>query len=137
MDVKQTVAWFRHYADVLDDQKALLTELDAAIGDGDHGANMARGWRAVKEGLHEFSGNVGDSFMLVSKTLISKVGGASGPLYGTAFLRMGMAVKGKDAIELSDWPNCFKPLLMASRRGAKCPAAKKRCTTCGNRYPMD
>lgn len=108
MDVKQTVAWFRHYADVLDDQKALLTELDAAIGDGDHGANMARGWRAVKEGLHEFSGNVGDSFLLVSKTLISKVGGASGPLYGTAFLRMGMAVKGKDAIELSDWPKLLQ-----------------------------
>lgn len=108
MDVKQTTAWFQHYADVLDEQKAYLTELDSAIGDGDHGANMARGWRAVKGGLVDFNGNVGECFMLVSKTLISKVGGASGPLYGTAFLRMGMVLKGKEVIELSDWPQLLQ-----------------------------
>lgn len=108
MDITQTIAWFQHYADTLEEQKAYLTELDSAVGDGDHGANMARGWQAVKERLAEFDGNISDCFMLVSKTLISHVGGASGPLYGTAFLRMATVLKGKETIEFQDWPKVLR-----------------------------
>lgn len=108
MNLTQTVAWFHQHADTLEDKKGFLTELDSAIGDSDHGTNMARGWQAVKEELKGFDGQISDCFMLVSKTLISRVGGASGPLYGTAFLRMATTLKDKTAIELQDWPKMLR-----------------------------
>ncbi|SDC14402.1 dihydroxyacetone kinase, C-terminal domain [Melghirimyces thermohalophilus] len=108
MDVTVAKAWFQRYADVISEEKALLTRLDSAIGDGDHGANMARGWKAVQEELESFTGGLSDAFLLVSRTLISKVGGASGPLYGTVFLRMSMALKGKETIDETDWSNLLQ-----------------------------
>ena len=67
-----------------------LTELDRQIGDGDHGENLNRGFQAVVaklDGLEEQPAQIGDVLKLVATTLMSSVGGASGPLYGTAFLR--------------------------------------------------
>lgn len=76
--------------------KALLTELDGAIGDGDHGINMARGFEAVRVKLQGgLPADIGAVMKLVGMTLISTVGGASGPLYGTAFLRAAGPAAGK------------------------------------------
>lgn len=125
MDIKRTIAWFRHYSDTLDEQKSYLTKLDAAIGDGDHGANMGRGWRAVKEALLHFEGDIGQCFMLVSKILIAKVGGASGPLYGTIFLRMGMVLKGKETIEMKDWPQLLQAACAGIEQRGKVSGGEK------------
>ena len=85
------VAWLENYRTQVTEQRAYLTELDSAIGDADHGANMARGFAAVMAKLDEGAPATADElFKSVGMTLVTSVGGASGPLYGTFFLRMGM-----------------------------------------------
>lgn len=85
-------SWVRHFAAAVHDARDELTALDSAIGDADHGSNMERGMTAVVEGLTAGS----DAAALLKQTgmtLVSKVGGASGPLYGTFFLRVAGAVQ--------------------------------------------
>jgi len=88
---------FIKIADVLIENKNYLTELDAAIGDADHGINMARGFTKVKEKIEPngFKNN-SDLVKTVAMTLISTVGGASGPLYGTAFLNISKVIPDSD-----------------------------------------
>jgi dihydroxyacetone kinase-like protein len=100
----EVVAWLKVYAAQLTENKAYLTELDSAIGDADHGINMDRGFQAVLEKLDSAApGDIGALFKTVGMTLVSKVGGAGGPLYGTLFLQMGAATAGKDRIAPEDW----------------------------------
>ena len=97
------VAWINTFAATVRDQKEYLTELDSAIGDADHGINMDRGFQAVLAKLPGLPGrDVGAAFKSVGMTLVSTVGGASGPLYGTFFLQFGTATAGRDAIGLDD-----------------------------------
>jgi dihydroxyacetone kinase-like protein len=85
--------WLREFARLVDENKDLLTELDAAIGDADHGANMHRGLTAAVAAIDEAAvATPGALFKKVGMTLVSTVGGASGPLYGTLFLRLGGAL---------------------------------------------
>jgi phosphoenolpyruvate---glycerone phosphotransferase subunit DhaL len=85
------VDWITRFRDAVSEKKEWLTELDSAIGDADHGANMSRGMAAVVDKLDAAApGTVEDLLKGVGMTLVSSVGGASGPLYGTLFLRMGM-----------------------------------------------
>jgi dihydroxyacetone kinase-like protein len=87
--------WLREFARLVDENKDLLTELDAAIGDADHGANMHRGLTAAVAAVDSDEAAVatpGALFKKVGMTLVSTVGGASGPLYGTLFLRLGGAL---------------------------------------------
>src|SRR5687768_12034636 len=85
--------WVRTFSDLIEENKELLTELDAAIGDADHGANMARGMTAAVVVLDEPDLDTPAAlFKKVGMTLVSTVGGASGPLYGTFFLRLGAAL---------------------------------------------
>ena len=98
MDAARAKKWMQLFNDKIQDQKAYLSDLDTPIGDGDHGANMARGMAAAVESLaaKDFA-SAAEVFQAVSMQLISKVGGASGPLYGSAFMGMGKAEKdGKD-----------------------------------------
>jgi dihydroxyacetone kinase-like protein len=92
VSLEQLTAWLGRFAELVTDQRAYLTELDSAIGDADHGANMARGMTAVMEkiGAGAPAGAADELFKSVGMTLVTSVGGASGPLYGTFFLRMGM-----------------------------------------------
>lgn len=84
-------------------QRAYLTELDSAIGDADHGINLDRGFTAVLAKLPTFQdGDIGTILKTVGMTLVSTVGGASGPLYGTAFMRAGTAVGNKTELEVAD-----------------------------------
>lgn len=85
------------------ENKAYLSELDAAIGDGDHGHNMARGFSKVAEDLNENEyKDIGELFKKVAMLLISNIGGASGPLYGTAFLELAKRYSNTNNLEISD-----------------------------------
>jgi len=90
--------WVRQFAALVAEKREYLTELDAAIGDADHGANMDRGLKAAVAALDEAAPpTAGALFNKVGITLVSTVGGASGPLYGTLFMRMGGAFGDIDA----------------------------------------
>ena len=84
--------WISRFYEKIQNNKGYLSDLDAAIGDGDHGNNMARGMQAVTESIEKNeTADTTQSLKLIAMALISKVGGASGPLYGTAFLEMAKA----------------------------------------------
>src|SRR5206468_12977056 len=98
------VRWIRAFADAIAENKDSLTDLDSAIGDADHGINMHRGMTAVLGKLDaDGSADIGTLLKTVGMTLVSSVGGAGGPLYGTLFLQMGMAVSGKEELSSDDW----------------------------------
>ncbi len=98
---EQIVRWLESTAVVLKENREYLTQLDSAIGDADHGTNMDRGFQKVAEKLPTVADkDIGNILKTVGMTLISSVGGASGPLYGTFFMRGGMAADAKE--ELSD-----------------------------------
>ena len=98
--------WITAFAGAIAANKDTLTELDSAIGDADHGSNMDRGFQAVLQKLPAAAGqDIGAILKLVGMTLVSTVGGASGPLYGTFFLQMGSAAAGagRSELDLADW----------------------------------
>jgi phosphoenolpyruvate---glycerone phosphotransferase subunit DhaL len=98
------VAWIRLAAEVFHGEKEHLTALDSAIGDADHGINMDRGFQAVLAKLPTFAqDDVGAILKGTGMTLISTVGGASGPLYGSFFLQLGNATAGKADISVEDF----------------------------------
>jgi dihydroxyacetone kinase-like protein len=97
----QAVAWVRASAAVIEANAAALTRLDAAIGDGDHGTNLNRGYKAALQRLEGLEGeDFGGVFKAVGMALVSKVGGASGPLYGSFYLALGKELG--DAAEVED-----------------------------------
>ncbi|MFW7432514.1 dihydroxyacetone kinase subunit DhaL [Vagococcus carniphilus] len=92
MDVKTLKQWLQLFTEKVVDNKQYLSDLDTPIGDGDHGANMARGTTEMMKAIVEKNPEtVTDTFKLAAMTLIGKVGGASGPLYGSAFMGMTKA----------------------------------------------
>lgn len=99
----QIVKWLEITASVLAENKDYLTELDSPIGDADHGTNMDRGFKKVMEKLPTITDkDIGNILKTTGMTLISSVGGASGPLYGTFFMRSGMAVIAKEELSNDD-----------------------------------
>jgi len=106
------LAWIKNVARVINENNVYLTQLDAAIGDADHGANMDRGFKAVMTKMADISDkDMGTLFKTVGMTLISTVGGAGGPLYGTFFLQLGMKTSGKMEIGLADWAEALEAAL--------------------------
>jgi phosphoenolpyruvate---glycerone phosphotransferase subunit DhaL len=97
-------AWIGAYANTISEHRVELVRLDTAIGDGDHGTNMERGMRAAMEKVDATEGDdIGALLKAVGMALVSKVGGAAGPLYGTLFLQMGMATGGRTELDLAGW----------------------------------
>jgi phosphoenolpyruvate---glycerone phosphotransferase subunit DhaL len=100
----QVAEWIRAFAAVVAENRNYLTELDSAIGDADHGINMNRGMQAVVAKLDAGpQSDIGAALKTVGMTLVSTVGGASGPLYGTLFLQMGSSAAGKSELSGEDW----------------------------------
>ena len=102
--VDQTLSvndWMNRAAASIEAEADHLTQLDSAIGDGDHGVNMTRGFRAVTEalGAQDGAGPPGKLLIAAGKTLVSTVGGASGPLWGTALRRAGRAIGDSPALD--------------------------------------
>lgn len=103
------VAWIGRLQQVYAENKTYLTELDSAIGDADHGINMDRGFTAAKKALDENPPAAPDGVLkTVAMTLIKTVGGASGPLYGTFFLRASTTCPGKEKLDAADLVKMFE-----------------------------
>jgi dihydroxyacetone kinase-like protein len=101
-------AWLQRCAKVFAEHMDELTDLDAKIGDADHGVNMARGFSAIPPKLDPLvDRSIGSLFRTSAMTLISKVGGASGPLYGTFFLQAARPANGKTELTLRELCQCF------------------------------
>ncbi|HEY7399697.1 MAG TPA: dihydroxyacetone kinase subunit DhaL [Actinomycetota bacterium] len=101
---EEVVSWIKTFTGTIADNKAWLTDLDSAIGDADHGINLDRGMQAALAKAETVApGDVGAVFKTVGMTLVSTVGGAGGPLYGTLFLQLGVATAGKSEIAAEDW----------------------------------
>jgi dihydroxyacetone kinase-like protein len=99
----QILQWLQSFAAEIEQNKEYLTQLDAAIGDADHGINMDRGFKKVSSQLPSVADkDISSILKAVSMTLISSIGGASGPLYGTWFLRASTAVAGKQELTEQD-----------------------------------
>ena len=103
MTNKDTLRWLERITDVIHENAAYLTQLDSPIGDADHGVNMDRGFQAVRAKVPTMSAmDSATQLKTVGTTLVSTVGGASGPLYGTAFLRASAAVANKQDLTPAD-----------------------------------
>lgn len=106
---EQILDWLRKSADVLEENRPYLTKLDTAIGDADHGNNMYRGFNKVKSQLDDHADkDIGAILKAVAMTLISTVGGASGPLYGTFFLQAGTKTAGKNELDGDSLASMFR-----------------------------
>lgn len=94
LDTKNVLNWLNDFADVIQKNKTYLSELDTPIGDGDHGNNMNRGVIAMQTEFAKTSPNtISDVFRITAMALMGNIGGASGPLYGSAFMEMAKAAK--------------------------------------------
>jgi dihydroxyacetone kinase-like protein len=113
VDAATVTVWMSEIAEAVSAQRGYLTQLDAAIGDGDHGINMDRGFSAVQKALAEPHADVppGRLLIMAGKTLVSSVGGASGPLWGSAFRRAGRT--------LGDAPEWDAAQLLAALEAAR------------------
>jgi dihydroxyacetone kinase-like protein len=112
LTVDAVLTWINLAADEIERRKAELNDLDAPIGDSDHGANMARGFSAVKAKLAtEKPADIGALFKTVAMTLLTTVGGASGPLYATFFLQAAAKSAGKLELDLAGWTSCIEAAL--------------------------
>jgi len=101
--------WIRAFARLVAENRDHLTDLDAAIGDGDHGANMDRGMRAAVAALDEAKPETAAAlFTKVGMTVVSTVGGASGPLFGTLFLRMGASLGDAAQVTLPEFATALR-----------------------------
>lgn len=109
----------------LERHRALLDRLDAALGDGDHGENMVIGFSSVSR-LHADPGDdVGELFRKVGHRLVAEVGGASGPLYGTAFIEAGFALVGRDELDLDSLATAFEAGARGLARRGRCGVGDK------------
>jgi phosphoenolpyruvate---glycerone phosphotransferase subunit DhaL len=100
--------WMERFAAEVTENRSYLTKLDGAIGDGDHGTNMDRGMKKALERLQATDGDdIGASLKAVGMALVSSVGGAAGPLYGTFFMQMGQAAAGRSELDLAGFTEAF------------------------------
>jgi len=126
VDSAQLIKIINHMAQYIEENKDFLTELDAAIGDADHGINMAKGFKAVSEKISSMEDkDCGTILKTVGMTLVSTVGGASGPLYGTAFMRASQATGTKDKITFEDLPTILDAALEGIKMRGKAQKGEK------------
>lgn len=115
-------------ADLIEKERDHLTKLDSDIGDGDHGINMTIGFREVTKKLDEIDGNAEDinSFMKkVGMSLLGKVGGASGPLYGSLFMKMGADITGKNEVTFDEFIGMIENGIVAVETRGKAVVGEK------------
>jgi phosphoenolpyruvate---glycerone phosphotransferase subunit DhaL len=101
--------------ETIETNRGYLSEIDGAIGDGDHGINMSKGFALAKTRLAEQTISVSDGLALIGKTLMTEIGGAMGPIYGTFFIQMSLQAKNKPAIDAE----VFGAMLAAARKGVE------------------
>jgi dihydroxyacetone kinase-like protein len=123
---ESTLAVIKEMAAAMEEHRRDLTRLDSEIGDGDHGNNMHRGFQAALERLEATNPqSPADALKAVSTALISKVGGAAGPLYGTAFLRASTALSGKEDLSPEDVAEAIGAALSGVKQRGKAEEGDK------------
>jgi dihydroxyacetone kinase-like protein len=109
LTTEQVLAWIQRIAELMRQNRDYLTQLDAAIGDADHGANMDRGFQVAVQKLgNEPPNDIGANFRTVGMALLSSVGGAAGPLYGTFFLELGKQLAGRTTVSAQEWATALR-----------------------------
>lgn len=107
-DTKKVIEIIDAVCGKIEEKKDYLTELDRPIGDSDHGINLSRGFGEVEKKLPSLKDrDIGTVLKTVGMTLMSKVGGASGPLYGSFYMKMGQALNGKTEMDVNDFLTAF------------------------------
>ena len=125
-DSKKVIQILQKIAHKIEAEKDFLTKLDQPIGDSDHGINMARGFGEVEKKLPTLEGkDIGTILKTVGMTLVSTVGGASGPLYGSAFLKAGIACAGKEELDLSEFLSVLETATEAVKQRGKSTTEEK------------
>lgn len=126
IDGKKVIEILKEISIKIDENKGYLSELDAAIGDGDHGINMSKGFNAVIEKLKDDEGlDIAGILKKTGMALVSNVGGASGPLYGTAFMKAAVSINGKTEIDIKDFSNMLKDALEGIKMRGKSQYGEK------------
>ncbi|MEN2768590.1 dihydroxyacetone kinase subunit DhaL [Ornithinibacillus xuwenensis] len=126
LEIHDLIKWFEITNERIQQHKDYLTGLDQPIGDGDHGINMARGYQEAVTKLSQAEYQEPSEVLRdASMALLSKVGGASGPLYGTAFLKMSLAVKGLETINAASLVNGLSAALLGIKQRGKAEAGEK------------
>lgn len=111
---------------IINKKKLYLSELDSAIGDGDHGINLSKGFKVVEETIKTIDeDNIGNLLNITGITLINTVGGAAGPLYGTAFMRGATVVNNKSSIDINDYLNILNEALSGIKERGKASEGEK------------
>lgn len=125
-DSKKVIQILKNIGSKIEEEKDFLTKLDQPIGDSDHGINMARGFGEVEKKLDGMEDkDIGTILKTVGMTLVSTVGGASGPLYGSAFMKAGMLLNGKSEMGLSDFIQMMETAAEAVQQRGKAVAGEK------------
>jgi len=117
--------WIRTFAEHVSEERAYLTKLDSAIGDGDHGQNLERGLSHAVDGLDDGNEDLPSTMKSVAMALISKTGGASGPLYGTFFLDAGKTAGTAPAMDVAGVAKFFRAGLEGVQRRGKAEPGDK------------
>lgn len=126
INCEDILAWLKACAAAMAENREYLIELDSAIGDADHGANMDRGFKAVLEKLPGLAGSdIGAILKAVGTTLVSTVGGAGGPLYGSFFLQAGMKTISKSQLNLAEWTETLQAAVEGVMQRGKAVAGDK------------
>ncbi|MFA6851112.1 MAG: dihydroxyacetone kinase subunit DhaL [Selenomonadaceae bacterium] len=125
-DNKKVIAILLAVAKKIESEKVFLTELDTAIGDGDHGINMARGFQKVEEKLPSLADkDIGVILKTVGMQLVSTVGGTAGPLYGTAFMQAGTTCRGKMELDFAGFAAAFAAAVQGVKMRGKAEPGEK------------
>jgi dihydroxyacetone kinase-like protein len=120
------VAWMARFAAEMAENRAYLSRLDGDIGDGDHGTNMDRGMKKVTEKLDGAGGDdIGATLKAVGMALVSSVGGAAGPLYGTFFMQMGQAAAGRSELDVASFADAVDAGIQGLRKRGKAEPGDK------------
>jgi dihydroxyacetone kinase-like protein len=120
------LAWIRRFAAEIEEHRSELVRLDTAIGDGDHGTNMDRGMHKAVEKLDSEDGaDIGAALKSVGMALVSSVGGAAGPLYGTLFLQMGTSASGAGTLDVGGWADALEAGINGVRARGKAEPGDK------------
>jgi phosphoenolpyruvate---glycerone phosphotransferase subunit DhaL len=120
------IAWIKNFRLVIAQNREYLTQLDSAIGDADHGINMDRGFGAVEAKLAGVAdSDIGNIFKTTGMTLVSTVGGAGGPLYGTFFMKAGTVIGAKNEMSGQDWLTALDAGLAGVQQRGKSTTGEK------------
>jgi dihydroxyacetone kinase-like protein len=126
ISMNQFIQWIENATQRIQENKIYLTELDQAIGDGDHGINLSRGFKEVanKIKVTDYQ-DIGALFQDIGMVLLSKVGGASGPLYGTAFIKAASVLKGKTEVTVLEWQKSLQESVAGLKMRGKAELGNK------------